>query len=891
MLKWLGGLISRFFRWLGSLFVESNEKELRRLQPIVDEINSLEPEFEKLSDAELRAKTDEFKARLEAGSSLDELMPEAFAAVREVAKRKIGQRHFDVQLKGGVVLHQGKIAEMKTGEGKTLVATLPLYLNALTGKGCHLATVNDYLARRDPYWMGPIYNALGISVAGIYPQQTPDEHQPSCLYDPDYDSGDSRWRHFRSVSRKEAYEADITYGTSSEFGFDYLRDNMGMDLSQCVQRPLNYAIVDEVDNLLIDEARTPLIISAPDVEATQKYQHFARLVLRLKSGQDYEVIEKERSVEPTESGYANVESLLKREGLLKSAGLYDPSNVSLMRHLRNALSAKELYKKDRDYVVKDGQVTIVDEFTGRLMFGRRYSEGLHQAIEAKEGVKVQQESRTFATVTIQNYFRMYDKLAGMTGTALTEAEEFHKIYELEVVVIPTHKPMIREDFPDQIYKNEKAKFRAVAHEIEQLHHEGRPVLIGTVSIERSEYLSDLLMKKGITHQVLNAKEHTKEAEIIARAGESGAVTVATNMAGRGVDIVLGGSLDGQGETEWQKKHDKIVGLGGLHIVGTERHEARRIDNQLRGRSGRQGDPGSSRFYVSLEDDIVRRFGGDRIKGFMDWVGMEEDVPIENAVVNKSIADVQKRVEGYHFDMRKHLVEYDDVVNKHREVIYSQRKKILSKDTDLKANILEMVKEEIRDAVAAHITDEHGVGWDTAGLIADVSTIFPLPPALTADAISQMKPKQIEDRLIEMAEALYEAREKELGADSMRVLERMVMLRTMDNLWVEHLTMMEQMRLQAGWQTLRQTRAVDAYKSEGFRQFQVLRSTIQHDVAHTIYRVGIVRKEAPRQAPSAMAQAAGRVSSKQPIRTGRKKIGRNEPCPCGSGKKYKHCCGR
>ncbi|MFQ6122904.1 MAG: preprotein translocase subunit SecA, partial [Dehalococcoidales bacterium] len=581
MLKWLSGL------------VDSNEKELKRLQPIVERINALEPEFEKLSDAELRAKTDEFKARLEAGSSLNELLPEAYAAVREAAKRAIGQRHFDVQLMGGVVLHQGKIAEMKTGEGKTLVATLPLYLNSLTGQGCHLATVNDYLARRDPYWMGPIYHKLGVSVASIYPQQTPDEHQPSRLYDPDYDSGDSRWRHFRPISRQQAYEADITYGTSSEFGFDYLRDNMVVDLSQCVQRPLNYAIVDEVDNLLIDEARTPLIISAPDVEATQKYQRFARLVFRLKPGLDYEVNEKERSVEPTEYGYANVENLLRREGLLKSASLYDPSNVSLMRHLRNALIAKELYKRDRDYVVKDGQVIIVDEFTGRLMFGRRYSEGLHQAIEAKEGVKVQQESRTFATITIQNYFRMYDKLAGMTGTAITEAEEFYKIYKLEVVVIPTHKPMIREDFSDQIYKNEKAKFRAVVREIEQLHQEERPVLIGTVSIEKSEYLSDLLKKRGIPHQVLNAKYHEKEAYIIARAGEPGAVTVATNMAGRGVDIVLGGSLDGQGEAEWQEKHNRIVERGGLHIIGTERHEARRIDNQLRGRSGRQGDPGSS----------------------------------------------------------------------------------------------------------------------------------------------------------------------------------------------------------------------------------------------------------------------------------------------------------
>jgi len=891
MLKWLTRLFSWFFKWLGSL-TDSNEKELKRLQPIVDQINKLEPEFEKLSDAELRAKTDEFKARIEAGSSLDELLPEAFAAVREAAKRTIGQRHFDVQLMGGITLHQGKIAEMKTGEGKTLVATLPLYLNSLTGQGCHLVTVNDYLARRDPYWMGPIYHALGVSVASIYPQQTPDEHQPSRLYDPDYDSGDSRWHHFRSISRKQAYEADITYGTSSEFGFDYLRDNMVMELSQCVQHTLNYAIVDEVDNLLIDEARTPLIISAPDVAAGQLYQIFARLVLRLRSGQDYEVTEKERSVEPTESGYANVENLLKREGLLKSASLYDPSNVNLMHHLRNALSAKELYKKDRDYVVKDGQVIIVDEFTGRLMFGRRYSEGLHQAIEAKEGVRVQQESRTFATITIQNYFRMYHKLSGMTGTAITEAEEFHKIYNLEVVVIPTHKPMIREDFPDQIYKDEKAKFRAVVREIEQLYRESRPVLIGTVSIEKSEYLSDLLKRRGIPHQVLNAKYHEKEAGIVARAGEPGGVTVATNMAGRGIDIVLGGSLDGQGEAEWQEKHNKVVELGGLHIVGTERHEARRIDNQLRGRAGRQGDPGSSRFSVSLEDDVVRRFGGDRIKGFMEWVGMDEDTPIENKLVNRSIESAQVRVEGYHFDMRKHLVEYDDVVNKQRELIYNERRKILG-GADLKANILSMIKEEIRSMVAAHIVDEHGIGWDIDGLMADVATIFPLPPTFKADTLFQMKPKQIEDKLIELADAVYEEREKELGAENMRVLERLVMLRIMDNLWVEHLTAMENMRLQAGWQTLRQTRAVDAYKREGYQQFQTLLDTIQHDVVHTIYHVSIVQREAPAQAPSAMAQAAGRGggSNMRRQRVGGRKIGRNEPCPCGSGKKYKHCCGR
>jgi preprotein translocase subunit SecA len=879
MLKWLGGL------------VDSNEKELRRLQPIVDRINKLEPEFEKLSNAELRAKTDEFKARLKDGAALDELLPEAFAAVREAAKRTIGQRHFDVQLMGGVVLHQGKIAEMKTGEGKTLVATLPLYLNALNGKGCHLVTVNDYLSRRDPYWMGPIYHALGVSVASIYPQQTPDEYQPSRLYDPEYDSGDSRWRYFRPVSRKEACQADIIYGTSSEFGFDYLRDNMVVDLSQCVQRELNYAIVDEVDNLLIDEARTPLIISGPAEESGQVYQVFARLVPRLRQEADYVVDEKERTVNLTEAGISSMEGMLKREGLLKSPNLYDPVNYALTRYLESALKAHALFKRDRDYVVKDGEVIIVDEFTGRLMIGRRYSEGLHQGIEAKEGVKVQRETMTFATITIQNYFRMYDKLAGMTGTAATEAEEFHKIYGLEVVVILTHKPMIREDFPDQIYKDEKAKFRAVAREIEQLHQEGRPALIGTVSIEKSEILSDLLKRRGVPHEVLNAKHHEKEAYIIARAGEPGAVTVATNMAGRGVDIVLGGSLDGQSEAEWQEKHNKIIALGGLHVIGTERHEARRIDNQLRGRTGRQGDPGSSRFYVSLEDDIVRRFGGDRIKGFMEWVGMDEDVAIENKLVNRSIESAQVRVEGFHFDMRKHLVEYDDVVNKHRELIYSERRKILS-GADLKANILSMVKDEIRNKVAIHIADEHGVDWDVAGLLADVATIFPLPPTFKADDLLEMRPKQIEDALIVMAEVAYEERERELGADNMRVLERLVMLRIMDNLWVEHLTAMENMRLQAQWQTLRQTRAVDAYKSEGYRQFQTLLDTIQRDVVNTIYHVGI-KREAPKPAPSIMAQVAGRsggVSKPQP-RAGGRKIGRNEPCPCGSGKKYKHCCGR
>lgn len=876
------------FKWLSGL-IDSNEKELKRLQPIVSKVNELEPEFEQLSDDELRAKTDEFKARLKADTSLDELLPEAFAAVREAAKRTMGQRHFDVQLMGGVVLHQGKITEMKTGEGKTLVATLPLYLNSLTGQGCHLVTVNDYLARRDPYWMGPIYHALGVSVASSYPKQTPDEHAPSHLYDPNFDSGDKRWPHFRPLSRREAYKADITYGTSSEFGFDYLRDNMVIDLSQYVQRELNYAIVDEVDNLLIDEARTPLIISGQAEESGQIYQLFARLVPRLRQEQDYVVDEKSRTVNLTDAGISNVEMMLRKERVLKSGNLYDPSNYLLTRYLGNALKANALFKRDREYMVKDGKVIIVDEFTGRLMLGRRYSEGLHQSIEAKEHVKVQRESMTHATITVQNYFRMYDKLAGMTGTAVTEAEEFHKIYKLEVLVIPTHKPMIRKDHPDRIYTDEKTKFKAVVREIEQLHKEERPVLIGTVSIEKSELLSSLLKRRGILHQVLNAKYHEKEAGIIAQAGQPGAVTVATNMAGRGVDIVLGGSLDGQDNSEWQKKHDKIIELGGLHIVGTERHEARRIDNQLRGRAGRQGDPGSSRFYVSLEDEVVRLFGGDRVKGFMEWAGMGEDTPIENKLVNRSIESAQVRVEGHHFDMRKHLVEYDDVVSQQRELIYDERRKILS-GADLKTNILSMVKEELQGIVATRIADERNYDPDLQSLIADVSAIFPLPPELDINALSQIKSKQIEDKLIGQAEALYEQRETEMGANDMRILERLIMLRTIDNLWREHLTAMESMRQQAGWQSLRQIRPVDAYKREGYKQFQVLLDTIHHDVVHTIYHVGIIRKGAQQRAP-VMPQAEAGGSRKKRLRAGGKKIGRNDPCPCGSGKKYKHCCGR
>jgi len=897
-------------KWLGSL-VDSNEKELKRLEPIVAQINSLEPEFQKLSDAELRAKTDEFKARLKNGETLDDILPEAFAAVREAARRTIGERHFDVQLMGGIVLHQGKIAEMKTGEGKTLVATLPLYLNALTGEGCHLVTVNDYLARRDAYWMGPIYHALGLTVASIYPPLSKDEQQPACIYDPSYtDEKNTRWPHFKPVpyrlvngirvyERREAYQADITYGTNNEFGFDYLRDNMAIDLSQCVQRTLNYAIVDEVDNILIDEARTPLIISGTAEEATEKYNIFARLVPQLKKDEDYTVEEKERQTYLTESGMTKMEKWLRRDGLLKAPSLYDPANYSLTQYLENALKAKVLFEKDRDYIVKDGQVVIVDEFTGRLMFGRRYSEGLHQAIEAKERVKIQRESVTLATITFQNYFRLYKKLAGMTGTAATEAEEFHKIYKLEVVVIPTNKDMIRIDNPDQIYKDEETKFKAVAREIETFHQQGTPLLIGTVSIEKSERLSDLLKRRGIPHQVLNAKNHEKEAAIIAQAGSVGAVTVATNMAGRGVDIILGGKKpeepkreDFQDEQEWQKdhqkwqkeyqkwqeEHDRVIELGGLHIVGTERHEARRIDNQLRGRSGRQGDPGSSRFYVSLEDDVVRRFGGDRVKGFMDWAGFDENTPIEHSMVSKSIENAQVKVEGYHFDIRKHLVDYDDIVNKHREVIYAERRKILE-GADLKANILSMIRGEIEKTVAARYGHDSAEA-DFAGLIEELSTILPLTPQINPEALSKMRPREITEKLIEYAEQLYEQREKEQGAENMRLMERLVMLRAVDSLWMEHLTAMDHLREQAGLYAMRQIEPIVVYKKEGHALFESLTASIQHDVVHTIYKVSITKKEAPAQRqPQKVAVPAG------------KKVGRNEPCPCGSGKKYKHCCGR
>jgi len=890
--------------FLKNIIGDSNDKELKKLQHLVAEVNELEAEFQSLSNEQLRSKTDEFKELLRRGEELDNLLPEAFAAVREAAKRTLGQRHFDVQLLGGMVLHQGKIAEMKTGEGKTLVATLPVYLNALAGKGVHVVTVNDYLAKRDVQWMGPIYHLLGISVSSI-------QHESSFIYDPTVATENPSLRHLQPISRREAYLADVIYGTNNEFGFDYLRDNMTSELSQLVQRELHYAIVDEVDNILIDEARTPLIISGPAEESTQVYANFARIVPRLIRETDYQIDEKDRAVTLTQDGISRV------EGMLNIQNLYDPSNYKLTQYLDNALKALVLFKKDKDYVVKDGEVILVDEFTGRLMFGRRYSDGLHQALEAKEGIKVQRESITWATITIQNYFRMYQKLAGMTGTAATEAEEFYKIYKLDVVVIPTHQPMIREDFPDRVHKTETAKFKAVADEIEEWYKKGRPVLVGTLSIEKSEYLSDLLRRRGVPHQVLNAKYHEREAAIVAQAGRPSAITVATNMAGRGTDIVLGGSPNAlltevakrqgldpdtadpdqlepirqQADEQWKRDHDLVVSLGGLHIIGTERHEARRIDNQLRGRSGRQGDPGSSRFYVSLEDDLMKRFGGDRIKGFMDWAGIEEDVPIENRLVSKSVESAQTRVEGYNFDIRKHLVEYDDVVNKHREFIYADRRKIHS-GADLKGNVQEMVDLELSQLIAAHLQDEHGDKWDLDALLKAVQAIFPLGNGINKTELSRMSRTEAEEKLIAYAHRIYDEHEQAMGPENMRLLERLVLLRTIDTHWVEHLTTIENMRQAIGLEAVGQRDPLVMYKKAGHETFEELKARIQRGVTNLIYHVGIAPSEQQRRQPVAVAAraasplAAVAARSAQPTR----KIGRNDPCYCGSGKKYKRCHG-
>ncbi|HET9783238.1 MAG TPA: preprotein translocase subunit SecA [Candidatus Dormibacteraeota bacterium] len=869
---------------LGKL-LDPNEREVKRHLAVAEAITALEPELEKLDGAALGARSDELRKRAQDGEDLDELLIEAFALCREASRRTIGLRHFDVQLVGGIVLHQGKIAEMKTGEGKTLVASLALYLNAIAGKGVHLVTVNDYLARRDAGWMGPIYHMLGMSVgvnvgtSGTY------------VYDPEYvdeTHPDPRLQHMRPASKKEAYAADITYCTNSELAFDYLRDNMARDLSQTTQRELNYAIVDEVDSILIDEARTPHIISGQSEESTEKYYQYARWAARLTEGEDYEVDLKHKSASLTEAGIAKME---RWTGI---KNIYDLENVIEAHQINQALKAKALFLRDRDYLVKDAEIVIVDEFTGRTMPGRRWSDGLHQAVEAKEGVKVQQEQKTIATITVQNYFRQYDKLAGMTGTAITEAEEFHKIYGLDVVVIPTHRPMIRDDRADVIYKTEKSKFDAVIDEIVEMNKAGRPVLVGTVSVEKSERLAKMLERRGLKHNVLNAKQHEREAAIVAEAGQPKAVTIATNMAGRGTDIVLGPG---------------VKEAGGLHIIGTERHESRRIDNQLRGRSGRQGDPGSSKFFISLEDDLMKIFGpaGDRIGRLMDTMEVE---PIEHPWVSRSIASAQKKVEGMHFDSRKHVVEYDDVMNKQREIVYEERKKILE-GADTRDNIQGYIHEIIVKGVDQHCQSRHFENWDVEGLVKYLSTYLPIAPGsqIPEEALHN-GPEGLTEHLYAAAIEAYDRKIEEMGPEVMPVVERSVMLQVIDWQWMEYLTQMEHFREGIGLRAYGQRDPLVEYKNEAFEMFNELRERIQGNIVSLIYRVspaptpppppvrqvyesgpsdpdgsgsnGAPRKPRP-AAPAAAAAVAGGESAA--------KIGRNDPCWCGSGKKYKRCHGR
>jgi len=871
-----------------SRLLDPNEREVRRHVTVANAINGLEDELKELDDAGLRARSDELRRKAQEGEDVDDLLIEAFALCREAARRTIGLRHFDVQLVGGIVLHGGKIAEMKTGEGKTLVASLALYLNALPGKGVHLVTVNDYLARRDAGWMGPIYHALGMSVginvgtAGTF------------LYDPEYldeTHPDSRLQHLRPVTKKEAFAADITYATNSELAFDYLRDNMARDLSQCVQRDLYYAIVDEVDSILVDEARTPHIISGQSDESTEKYYQYARWAGRLNEGEDFEVDLKHKSASLTETGIAKME---RWTGI---KNIYDLENVIEAHQINQALKAKALFLRDRDYLVKDGEVIIVDEFTGRTMPGRRWSDGLHQAVEAKEGVKVQQEQKTIATITVQNYFRQYEKLAGMTGTAVTEAEEFHKIYGLDVVPIPTHREMVRADHPDVIYKTEKSKFEAVIDEIVEMNEQSRPVLVGTVSVEKSERLSKMLERRGLKHNVLNAKQHEREAAIVAEAGQPKAVTIATNMAGRGTDIVLG---------------DGVTDVGGLHIIGTERHESRRIDNQLRGRAGRQGDPGSSKFFISLEDDLMKIFGpaADRIGRLMESLEVE---PIEHPWVARSIASAQKKVEGMHFDARKHVVEYDDVMNKQRQIVYEERRKVLE-GANARENILGYVREIIQKGVDQHCESRHPENWDLEGLVRYLSTYLPIAPgSQIPDEALQRGQEGLVEHLSASAEEAYDRKIEEVGADLMPMVERDVMLRTIDWQWMEYLTQMEHFREGIGLRAYGQRDPLVEYKNEAFEMFNELRERIEGNIVTAIYRVQVQRNEpAPPPPPPLVRQMTesgpGEVDGSNGAPRQRRavpvaaaaaavpagaaaKLGRNDPCWCGSGKKYKRCHGR
>lgn len=807
---------------LNKIFGDSNKKHVKTLEPIVKKINSLEPEIDKLSPEQLKEKTRELRENLAKEQTLDDILPVAFALVREAGKRTLGQRHFDVQLMGGIVLHKGKIAEMRTGEGKTLTATLPIYLNALEGKGVHVVTVNDYLAKRDMVWMGQIYNALGLSVGCI-------THEGGFVYDENYKNKEEDKErdtvggfkvvedYLRPIAKKEAYNADITYGTNHEFGFDYLRDNMIYELGHQVQREHNFAIVDEVDSILIDEARVPLIISGQAEDATEKYRQFSKVVSPLVKEEDYTIDEKLKAVHFTESG---------QNKIVKSLGSdpWQENDIATTHQLESALKAKTLFLKDRDYVVKNGEVIIIDEFTGRMLPGRRWSSGLHQAVEAKEGVAVQPESNTLATITFQNYFRLYKKLAGMTGTALTSAEEFDKVYKLDVVSIPTHRPMIRKDFQDKIFKTEEGKFKAVVKEIKELHKRGQPVLVGTRSVEKNEYLGKILEIEGIPHQILNAKNHEKEGQIIAQAGKKESVTIATNMAGRGVDIVLGGNPSSEEESKLIKE------LGGLFVIGTERHDARRIDNQLRGRSGRQGDTGSSQFFVSAEDDLMRIFGGDRIKSLMTTLNMPDDEPIQVGMISKALESAQAKIEGFNFDARHHLLEYDDVMNKHREIIYKKRRAILE-NSDLRTQILEIfVKVGVKK----------------------------------------------ED---------FEKKEKEIGEENMRQLEKFVSLRVIDTLWQEHLSNMEHMRDSVRLRAYGGHDPLIEYKNEGRKLFQRMLDEIDVTIADNIMKAHMQTQSAPR----ARAELANNSSEK--TRNTAREIGRNDPCPCGSGKKYKKCHGK
>ncbi|MBR3051745.1 MAG: preprotein translocase subunit SecA [Selenomonadaceae bacterium] len=883
--KILPGVIALFgfFKGITKRFLgDNNDKEIKRLQKTVDKVNALEAGLQNYTDDKLASSTEKFRERLAAGETLNDILPEAFAVCREASRRVLGMRHFDVQLMGGMCLHEGKIAEMKTGEGKTLVATLPVYLNALEGKGVHMVTVNDYLARRDSEWMGQLYNFLGLSVGLI-------------LHDMDF------------PERKHAYSCDVTFGTNNEFGFDYLRDNMVIQEEQMVQRPLHYAIVDEVDSILIDEARTPLIISGPGAKSTEMYSVMARAVANLKEGDDYKVDEKQKTVAPSD------EVVPKIEKFLGIQNLYAPENIELSHCFTMALRAKALMKRDRDYVVRDDEIIIVDEFTGRLMTGRRYSDGLHQAIEAKEGVKIQRESQTLATITFQNYFRMYDKLAGMTGTAKTEEDEFLKIYKLPVVVIPTNKPVRRTDHPDVVYKNKRAKYRAVANEVERVHTTGQPVLIGTTSIEQSEELSGYLKKRGIPHSVLNAKFHEKEAQIVADAGQKGVVTIATNMAGRGTDIKLG---------------EGVPELGGLFIIGTERHESRRIDNQLRGRSGRQGDPGESRFYISLEDDLMRLFASETIAKIMDKLGMEEDEPIEHTLVTRSIENAQKKVEARNFDIRKHVLEYDDVMNQQREIMYGERRKIL-RGENLRDNIRGMVNHIIKQEMNQYANEKlYPEEWQLDELVKDAEKIFAPIGALKVSELEKLSRDELKEHLEKLAEDTYKQREVMFTEQVMRELEKVVMLRIVDNKWMEHLDHMDMLREGINLRAYGQRAPLVEYKIEALAMFEEMTGAIQDQIATTMYHVAVVQQASPpseqkeeeippepsekdvREAESvvrreqakvedrlqtARASHGGEVSPAESQKRAKtadgKKIGRNDPCPCGSGKKYKNCCGR